>query len=96
VHALVEATKRALRLRDDYITDPKCLEHPPDRYLDDGYLGAQAAQIDRRRAASWHAPGDGGDTVWMGAADAKGLVVSYIQSLYGNMFGRGCCRALAC
>ena len=29
-----------------------------------------------------------GDTVWMGAADASGLVVSYIQSLYWE-FGSG-------
>ena len=34
------------------------------------------------------APGEG-DTVWMGAADASGLVVSYIQSLYWE-FGSGC------
>jgi gamma-glutamyltranspeptidase/glutathione hydrolase len=30
-----------------------------------------------------------GDTIWMGAADAGGLVVSYIQSLYWE-FGSGC------
>ncbi len=30
-----------------------------------------------------------GDTIWMGAADASGLVVSYIQSLYWE-FGSGC------
>jgi gamma-glutamyltranspeptidase/glutathione hydrolase len=30
-----------------------------------------------------------GDTVWMGAADANGLVVSYIQSIYWE-FGSGC------
>jgi gamma-glutamyltranspeptidase len=30
-----------------------------------------------------------GDTVWMGAADASGLVVSYIQSIYWE-FGSGC------
>src|SRR5712675_184741 len=88
VHGLVEATKRALRLRDNYITDPRHLEHPPDRYLERDYLDAQAALIDRRRAASWHTPGDGGDTIWMGAADASGLVVSYIQSLYWE-FGSG-------
>jgi gamma-glutamyltranspeptidase/glutathione hydrolase len=88
VHGLVEATKRALRLRDNYITDPRHLEHPPDRYLEREYLDAQAALIDRRRAASWHTPGDGGDTIWMGAADASGLVVSYIQSLYWE-FGSG-------
>ena len=32
---------------------------------------------------------DAGDTVWMGAADAGGLVVSYIQSIYWE-FGSGC------
>ena len=30
-----------------------------------------------------------GDTIWMGAADASGLVVSYIQSIYWE-FGSGC------
>ena len=88
MHGLIEATKRALRLRDNYITDPKYLEHPPGRYLDNEYLDAQATLIDRRRAASWHTPGDGGDTIWMGAADGSGLVVSYIQSLYWE-FGSG-------
>ena len=34
------------------------------------------------------APGEG-DTIWMGAADASGLAVSYIQSLYWE-FGSGC------
>jgi oxamate amidohydrolase len=33
--------------------------------------------------------GHAGDTVWMGAADASGLVVSYIQSTYWE-FGSGC------
>jgi len=38
----------------------------------------------------------GGDTIWMGAADAGGLVVSYIQSLYWE-FGSGCVlRRTAC
>ena len=35
------------------------------------------------------APPGEGDTIWMGAADASGLVVSYIQSLYWE-FGSGC------
>jgi gamma-glutamyltranspeptidase len=88
VHGLVEATKRALQVRDRYITDPLRLDHAPDRYLDDAFLGAEAAGIDRRRAARWTSAVDRGDTIWMGAADAKGLVVSYIQSLYWE-FGSG-------
>jgi gamma-glutamyltranspeptidase/glutathione hydrolase len=88
VHGLVEATKRALRVRDRYVTDPLRLDHAPDRYLGDAFLGAEAAGIDRKRAARWTSAADRGDTIWMGAADAKGLVVSYIQSLYWE-FGSG-------
>jgi gamma-glutamyltranspeptidase/glutathione hydrolase len=89
IHGLVEATKRAFRLRDRYLTDPQRLPHPPHRYLDQAFLDAQAHGIDRRRASRWPPSGGGGDTVWMGAADASGLVVSYIQSLYWE-FGSGC------
>jgi oxamate amidohydrolase len=88
VHGLVEATKRALRVRDRVITDPDCLPHPVERYLEVGLLDAEGRRIDRRKAAPWPAPAAAGDTVWMGAADATGLVVSYIQSLYWE-FGSG-------
>ena len=89
IHGLVEATKRAFRLRDRYLTDPQRLPHPPGRYLEPPFLDAQVAGIDRRRASPWQPAGGGGDTVWMGAADSRGLVVSYIQSLYWE-FGSGC------
>src|SRR5437660_1152259 len=88
VHGLIEATKRAFRVRDRYLTDPDRLVHPPDRYLQPAFLDAEAARIDRRKAAPWPASPGAGDTVWMGAADARGLVVSYIQSLYWE-FGSG-------
>lgn len=89
VHGLVEATKRAFTVRDRYVTDFDRLPHPPDRYLEPRFLDAEALQIDRRKAAAWSASEREGDTVWMGAADASGLVVSYIQSLYWE-FGSGC------
>ena len=88
VHGLIEATKRAFRVRDRYITDPDRLAHPADRYLQPAFLDAEAARIDRRKAAPWPSSPRAGDTVWMGAADASGLVVSYIQSLYWE-FGSG-------
>ena len=50
---------------------------------------SRSQKIDRRKAAKWPAPAGEGDTIWMGAADASGLVVSYIQSLYWE-FGSGC------
>jgi gamma-glutamyltranspeptidase/glutathione hydrolase len=60
-----------------------------DRYLQPQFLDAEAQTIDRSKAATWPAPKSKGDTIWMGAADAAGLVVSYIQSLYWE-FGSGC------
>ena len=88
-HGLVECTKRAFRVRDRYVTDPAQLPHPPARYLDPKFLDIEVQKIDRRKAAKWPAPPGEGDTIWMGAADASGLVVSYIQSLYWE-FGSGC------
>ncbi len=89
VHGLVEAAKRAFRVRDRVITDPGRLPQSPERFLEAAFLDAQADRIDRRKAAKWPAPPREGDTVWMGAADAGGLAVSYIQSLYWE-FGSGC------
>jgi len=89
VHGLVEATKRAFVWRDRAIADPNRLPSPPERYLAPQFLDAEVRLIDRRRAAVWPARPAQGDTVWMGAADASGLVVSYIQSIYWE-FGSGC------
>jgi oxamate amidohydrolase len=88
VHLLVEAAKRALRVRDRAVTDPNRLPQPLERYLDERFIAGEAMKIDRRKAAPWVLHGDESDTIWMGAADASGLVVSYIQSLYWE-FGSG-------
>ena len=89
IHGLVEATKRALRIRDRVVTDPDKISGDLARYLSPNFIDAEATKIDARKAARWPAPYGEGDTVWMGAADASGLVVSYIQSLYWE-FGSGC------
>jgi len=89
IHGLVEATKRAFRVRDRTITDPDKITADLNQYLAPKFLDAEAAKIDRKKAAKWPQPYDEGDTIWMGAADASGLVVSYIQSLYWE-FGSGC------
>ncbi|MFZ0424251.1 MAG: gamma-glutamyltransferase [Xanthobacteraceae bacterium] len=89
IHGLVEATKRALRMRDRVVTDPNYLPHSLDRVLEDRFIAGEAMKIDRRKAARWPVAAGAGDTIWMGAADTSGLVVSYIQSLYWE-FGSGC------
>jgi gamma-glutamyltranspeptidase/glutathione hydrolase len=89
VHGLVEATKRALRLRDRAVTDPSRLPYALERVLDPRFIAGEAMKIDHRKAARWPLGAGDGDTIWMGAADASGLVVSYIQSIYWE-FGSGC------
>ena len=89
VHGLIEATKRAFRLRDQFLADPARMPESIDRFLAPAFLDTEATRIDRRKAAAWPAPWRDSDTVWMGAADSTGLVVSYIQSIYWE-FGSGC------
>ena len=89
IHGIVEATKRAFRVRDRVVTDPDKITADLRQYFSPAFLDAETAKIDPRNAARWPAPFGEGDTVWMGAADANGLVVSYIQSLYWE-FGSGC------
>jgi gamma-glutamyltranspeptidase/glutathione hydrolase len=88
VHGIVEATKRAFRVRDRVVTDPD-RGGDLDRYLMPAFLDGEVDRIDPRKAARWPQKYGEGDTIWMGAADANGLVVSYIQSVYWE-FGSGC------
>lgn len=88
-HALIEASKRALRIRDLVVTDPAHMSVDPARYLTPAALEEQAARISMDRAAPFPLPPGDGDTIWMGAIDASGLAVSYIQSIYWE-FGSGC------
>ena len=88
VHGLVEATKRAFILRNRYVTDPAHMRVQAADWLQPAVLAQQAAQIDMQRAAGWPHVAKPGDTIWMGAADAQGRVVSYIQSIFWE-FGSG-------
>jgi oxamate amidohydrolase len=76
-------------VRDRFVTDPDQIDGNLNNFLSLKFLDAEAGKIDARKAARWPAREAQGDTVWMGAADASGLVVSYIQSLYWE-FGSGC------
>jgi gamma-glutamyltranspeptidase len=89
IHGIVEATKRAFQIRDKVVTDPDRITVDLGNFLSLAFLDGEAGTIDMRKAAPWPAPDARGDTIWMGAADASGLVVSYIQSLYWE-FGSGC------
>ncbi len=88
-HGLIEATKRAFRIRDRVVTDYNRLNHDPASFLTPAVFEREAAAIDMKRAAPWPAPPGDGDTIWMGAIDGSGLAVSYIQSIYWE-WGSGC------
>jgi oxamate amidohydrolase len=88
-HGLVEATKRAFTIRGRTITDPSSVPGRLDDYLSPRFLDAEVLNINKSKAAPWPEPKAKGDTVWLGAAEASGPVVSYIQSLYWE-FGSGC------
>jgi gamma-glutamyltranspeptidase/glutathione hydrolase len=88
VHGLVEATKQAFLVRNRHVCDPAAMTVDPAAFLADESLRLHAAAIDPGRARPWPEPAIKGDTVWMGAADADGRMVSYIQSVYWE-FGSG-------
>lgn len=88
VHGLVEATKRAFRVRDSHVTDPAYMDASPEDFLAPAWLDSTAAGIDRARALPWGGEAAAGDTVWLGAIDGEGNAVSCIQSLYWE-FGSG-------
>jgi gamma-glutamyltranspeptidase/glutathione hydrolase len=88
VHGLVEATKQAFIRRNRDLGDPLTMTVPAQQWLDDGELDRLSGRIDMQRAMPWpHRPAEG-DTIWMGAADRYGNVVSFIQSVYWE-FGSG-------
>lgn len=88
VHGLVEATKQAFLVRDAHVTDPKHMGVDPAEFLTAEELEKRMSAIDREKALPWPRPARHGDTVWLGAIDAEGNAVSFIQSLYWE-FGSG-------
>jgi gamma-glutamyltranspeptidase/glutathione hydrolase len=88
LHGMVEATKRAYRLRNRHVGDPRTMTEDPRSWLTDDSLKAMVADIDRKRALPWPERASPGDTIWMGAVDKDGTVVSFIQSLYWE-YGSG-------
>ncbi|HSD37581.1 MAG TPA: gamma-glutamyltransferase [Rhodocyclaceae bacterium] len=96
IHGLIEATKRAFRWRNSHVGDPDVMHAnamargapTAAAFLAPESLAREAAQINMLDAAPWPEIAKPGDTIWMGAADSSGRVVSYIQSVFWE-FGSG-------
>ncbi|MFG1403979.1 gamma-glutamyltransferase family protein [Xanthobacter sediminis] len=88
-HLQIEAVKLAFADVYRYVADPVAMPFTPERLLDPAYLAERARLIDPRRAQRF-APGNPvkGGTIYLTAADASGMMVSFIQSNYMG-FGSG-------
>ena len=90
VHLQIEAQKLAFADAWRYVADIDFMKAvPPAALLDKGYLKERARLIDPKRAQNF-GPGKPpqGGTVYLTAADASGMMVSFIQSNYMG-FGSG-------
>lgn len=88
VHGLIEATKQAFIVRNAGLGDPASMAEPASDWLDSARIGDLADRVDPANALPWPHDPKPGDTIWMGAADSYGNVVSFIQSVYWE-FGSG-------
>lgn len=88
-HLMIEAMKLGFADSYRYVSDPRSMEVTPEALLDRAYLASRARLIDPARARDFGpgAPPRGG-TVYLCAGDAKGMLVSLIQSNYMG-FGSG-------
>ncbi|MDC0610793.1 gamma-glutamyltransferase family protein [Vibrio sp.] len=88
IHLLVEATKQAFIIRDQEVVDPKQVNQPLQQLLTDDVIDYCVSQISMDKALPWPHVAKPGDTVWMGATDQYGTMVSFIQSVYWE-YGSG-------
>ena len=90
VHLFLEAKKLAFEDRARFYADPEWMDVSVDRLLSSSYARERNALIDMQEAADSYPHGDPavlreGDTIYLTTADAKGNMVSLIQSNYRGM-----------
>ena len=89
-HLQIEAMKLVFADIQNYVSDPRTMRDVTSAHLlDDDYLAKRARLIDRTRSQNY-GPGtpNGSGTVCLTAADASGMMVSFIQSNFSG-FGSG-------
>jgi gamma-glutamyltranspeptidase/glutathione hydrolase len=92
-HLLIESIKLAFADVYRYVAEPSAMPCTPAQMLDPAYLASRARLIDPKRAQVFEAgrPSDvhrRGGTIYLCAADERGMMVSFIQSNYMG-FGSG-------
>jgi gamma-glutamyltranspeptidase/glutathione hydrolase len=88
-HLQIEAMKLGFADTYAHVADPIGMRRTVEEMLDPHYLKKRAALIDPNRAQVFGAGhGDKGGTIYLTAADERGMMVSFIQSNYMG-FGSG-------
>ncbi len=87
VHLFTEAKKLAFADRAKHYADPKFSKIPIEQLVSKSYAKERAALIDLAKAAQLDESGipNGGDTIYLTAADQFGNMISLIQSNYRGM-----------
>ena len=89
VHTQLEAMRIAYADMERHLADLSAMRVAPRDFLQDDYLSRRAGEINPARANPRpYAYQAGADTVYLAAADANGMMVSFIQSNYKG-FGSG-------
>ncbi len=86
-HIMMEAARLAYTARGQYLADPEVEPVPTDHLLSDAILDALAARIDADRRTpdlGLVPPPSGSNTIYLAVADADGMTVSFINSLFSN------------
>src|SRR5215470_5972373 len=86
LHLQIEAMKLAFADTYEYVSDSDTMRVKNAHLLDKGYLRSRARHIDMKKAQTpqYGVPASAG-TVYLTAADAAGMMVSYIQSNYQGL-----------
>ncbi len=88
-HLQIEAMKLAFADTYRFVAEPGSMEVAAAQLLAPAYLAARAKLIDPRRAQDFgHGNPVKGGTIYLSAADERGMMVSFIQSNYMG-FGSG-------
>lgn len=89
IHLQAEAMKAGFAEAFAHLADPSAMRYSVDEFLHEGYVKriASRIRIDAVTQTASELPSDKG-TVYLAAADAEGMMVSFIQSNYRG-FGSG-------
>ena len=88
IHSLIEITKQVFLKRNLELGDPNYMSSSERDWLSHDILSGLLSKLNPNKALRWPYVPNKGDTVWMGAVDAEGTVVSFIQSVFWE-FGSG-------